>query len=163
MEMLRRSRRLSSWLIIVAASLGILVSPLLAAGTLDVVATFQQANLQLDVATYLQEPEGVGLLGIKAGSARISFAFKSDTWSKLTDLVAKAARAQSTGSNWTVTGAMTETETSDISHLVVSAGPGIRFALSSPKKAGLTYVLATSDIPRFQQALARVKAFLAAH
>jgi hypothetical protein len=161
MEMLRRSRRLSSWLTIVAASLGILVSPLLAKGTLDIVATFQQANLQLDVATFADAEAKIGLLGMKTGSARISYAFTSDTWSKLTDLVAKAARAQSTGGNWTVIGAMTETESDDHSHLVVSAGPGIRFALSSPKKAGLTYVLATGDTPRFQQALGRVKGFFA--
>jgi hypothetical protein len=151
MEMLRRSRRLSSWLTIVAASLGILVSPLLAKGTLDIVTKFEQANLELDLATF-SEPEGkAGLLGLKAGSERVSYAFNSAEWAKLTNLVAKAARAQSTGSNWTIIGAMTETGTSDISHLVVSAGPGIRFALGSPKKASLTYVLATSDIPRFQR------------
>jgi hypothetical protein len=163
MDMLQRSRRLSSWLAIVAASLGILVSPLLAKGTLDVVAKFEQANLELDVATYLEGAERVGLLGLRGGSERNSYAFTSAEWATLTGLVAKATRAQSTGSNWTVIGAMTETGVSDIGHLVVSAGPGVRFALNTPKKASLTYVLATSDIPRFQQGLARVKAFLAAH
>ena len=125
MEMLLRSRRLSSWLTIVAASLGILVSPLLAKGTLDIVATFQQPNLQLDLATYADGEAKIGLLGMKA--------------------------------------AITETGTDDPVHLVVSAGPGIRFALNSPTKAGLTYVLATGDTPRFQQGLARVTGVLAAH
>jgi hypothetical protein len=75
MDMLQRSRRLSSWLAIVAASLGILVSPLLAKGTLDVVAKFEQANLELDVATYLEGAERVGLLGLRGGSERNSYAF----------------------------------------------------------------------------------------
>jgi hypothetical protein len=163
MEMLQRSRRLSFWLTIVAVSLGLLVSPLLAKGTLDIVAKFEQANLELDVATFVEAEGKAGLLGLRAGTERNSFAFGPAEWAKLTALVAKAARAQSTAGNWTVVGTMTETETSDISHLVVSAGPGIRFALSSPKKASLTYVLATGDIPRLQQGLARVKEFLAVH
>ena len=55
---------------------------------------------------------------------------------------------------------VSETDTADVSHLVISAGPGIRFALNSPKGAALTYVLPKSDIPRFQQALIRVKDYL---
>jgi len=55
---------------------------------------------------------------------------------------------------------MTETETSDVSHLVISAGPGIRFALNSQKGASLTYILAKSDIARLQQSLARVHQYL---
>jgi hypothetical protein len=58
---------------------------------------------------------------------------------------------------------MTEMATSDVSHLVVSVGAGIRFGLTSPKTASFTHVLAETDIPRFQQALGRVKDYLAAH
>lgn len=83
-------------------------------------------------------------------------------WANLIDLIAKATKAQSTGKTWTVIGELTETETSDVSHLVISAGPGIRFALNSPQGASLTYMLAKSDIPRLQQALGQVRQFLAA-
>jgi hypothetical protein len=162
MEMLQRSRRPSSCLVIVAASLAMLVSPLVAKGTLDVVAKFQ-AIYELKVATYLDGTGRVGLLGMKGEAENISYAFNSAEWAKLTGLVAKAARAQSTGGNWTVIGTMSETGTDDVSHLVVSAGPGIRFVLSSPKKAAHTCVLAAGDIPRFQQALAQVKGFLGPH
>ena len=77
-------------------------------------------------------------------------------------LVANAAKAKSAGNKWTVVGAISETGTSDVSHLVVSADPGVRFALNSPKGAGLTYVLPKSDIVRLQQAMGQVQQFLAA-
>jgi len=73
------------------------------------------------------------------------------------DLTAKAAKAQSSATAWTVMGEITEADAADVSHLVISAGPGIRFALNSPKGAALTCVLPESDIPRFQQALVRVE------
>ena len=158
-------RWLSTGLIILAASLALLISPLLAAGKLDVVAKFQHTNLELDVATFTeQEPKTskVGLLGLAAGTVRNSFAFNAQEWPKLIAAVAKAAKTQSAGNNWTVVAELTEVGTSDVSHLVVSAGPGIRFALNSQKGASLTYVIAESDIPRLQQGLIRVRQYLAA-
>jgi hypothetical protein len=158
-------RWLSTGLIILAASLALSISPLLAAGKLDVVAKFQQANLELDVATYTEtesKPSKVGLLGLAAGTFRNSFAFNAQEWPNLIAAVAKAAKAQSAGNNWTVVAKLTETGTTDVSHLVVSAGPGIRFALNSQKGASLTYVIAKSDIPRLQQGLIRVRQYFAA-
>jgi len=159
------SRRFSCGLLVVAASLALLASPLLAKGTLDIIEKFQQADTELDVATYTEpdkQPSRIGLLGLKLGTVRNSFAYNLDEWQTLIDLTAKAAKAQSGGGNWTVIGAMTEKGTTDVSHLVIAAGPGIRFALNSPAGASLTYVLASGDIPRFEQALGRVKAFVAA-
>jgi hypothetical protein len=158
-----RLRWLSSGLIVLVASLGLLISPLLAKGTLDIIAKFQQSTFELAVATYTDpdaKPGKVGLVGLTAGQVKNSFAFDGPQWSKLIDLIAKAEKAQSTGKTWTVTGEMTETETSDVSHLVISAGPGIRFALNSQKGASLTYILAKSDIAQLQQALARVHQYL---
>jgi hypothetical protein len=128
------------------------------------VEKFRTGDLGLDVATYTDPevaPYRVGLIGMVSGSVRNSFAFRADEWTRLIALAAQAAQPQSSGA-WRVVGEMTETGTSDVGHLVVSAGPGIRFALSSPKGAALTYVVARSDIPRFQQALGKVKAYLAA-
>jgi len=59
-----------------------------------------------------------------------------------------------------VIGELAETRTSDRSHIVISAGPGIRFAFNSPKEASVTYVLPRKDIPAFQNALEKVRAFL---
>jgi hypothetical protein len=160
-----RLRWLSSGLIVLVASLALMVSPLLAKGTLDVIAKFQQSTFELAVATYTDadaKPGKVGLVGLTAGQVKNSFAFDAPQWANLIDLIAKATKAQSTGKTWTVIGELTETETSDVSHLVISAGPGIRFALNSPQGASLTYMLAKSDIPRLQQALGRVRQFLAA-
>jgi len=55
---------------------------------------------------------------------------------------------------------MTETETSDVSHLTVSAGRGIKFVISSSKRGTATYVLSRDDIAGFEDALYRVKDFL---
>jgi len=145
--------------------LPLMVLPALAEGQLDMVAKFQQASFELDVATYT-DPElkpredRVALLGLADGKTRNSFAFRIVEWSKLIDLTAAAARAQSSGGNWTVIGEMTEVGTSDASHLVISAGTGIRFALNSRKGPALTYVLASGDFARFQQALNQVKTYL---
>jgi hypothetical protein len=159
-------RRLSSVLIILAASLGLLTSPLLAAGKLEFVEKFKQGRLELNVATYT-EPDAstgklgkIGLLALAAGTLRNSFASDGPQWPKLIALIDKAAKAQSAGNKWTVVGEISETGTSDVSHLVVSAGPGIRFALNSPQGASLSYVLPRSDIARLQQAMGQVRQFL---
>ena len=101
-----RHARWSGYFIMVA---GLLVSPLalLAKGKLDYIAKFQQATFGLDVATYTDpdaKPDRIGLLGLAAGTLRNSFAFRSDEWPKLIDLTAKAAKAQSPGTAWTVMG-----------------------------------------------------------
>jgi hypothetical protein len=163
-----RIRRLSSSLVILVVGLVLLTSPLLAAGKLDFVAKFKQGSLELNVATYTERNsttgklDKVGLLALAAGTLRNSFASDGPQWPQLIALVAKAAKAQSAGNKWTVVGAISETGTSDVSHLVVSAGPGIRFALNSPKGASLPYELPKSDIGRLQQAMAQVRQFLAA-
>ena len=55
---------------------------------------------------------------------------------------------------------MTETETSDVSHLTLSAGRGVKFVISSSKKGTVTYALSKDDIAGFEKALDRVKDFL---
>jgi hypothetical protein len=50
--------------------------------------------------------------------------------------------------------------TTDVSVLTVSAGPGVKFAVTSLKGVSITYVLANADVARFEKALFRVKDFL---
>jgi hypothetical protein len=141
-----------------ATAFCLIAAPLLAENKLDIVEKFRTGSLALAVATF---GPNVGLLELGAGSQENSFAFSPEEWQTLIDLVAKAAN-QSSGSNWSVVGDMTETNTRDVSHLVVSAGPGIRFALNSPKCPSLAYAIAKSGISRLQQALGKVRAFFEA-
>jgi hypothetical protein len=147
-------------LVALATAFCLIAAPLLAEDKLDFVEKFRAGSLELGVATYGPK-DRVGLLGLRDGSQENSFAFSPEEWQTFIDLVAKAA-SQSAGSNWSVVGDMTETNTRDVSRLVISAGPGIRFAVNSPKGPSLTYVIGDSDISRLQQALSRVRAFLAA-
>ena len=100
-----------------------------------------------------------GLLTILNPPLQISFAFGLDRTDALIGLWAKAAKAQS--ATWKKVGSMKETGTQDISELTVSAGPGVRFVITSPQRGAVTYNLASTDMAAFRQALSRVKDFLA--
>jgi hypothetical protein len=135
-----------------------------ATGRLDVVAKFQQPSLELDVATYIdpaiEAPTGkVGLLGLASGSVRNSFALHGEEWGALTVLWAKATRMQSR--NWRTVGTLTEKGSGDVSRLTILAGLGVRIVVTSAKGAGLTYVIAKADMPRFGAAINQVKEMLA--
>lgn len=138
------------------------VSPLQAEGKLKTVDKFTSDKAEMIVATFY-DPDAddaaarVGLIGIGAPK-RNSFAFDSAEWAKLIALCEKAAAVQAAA--WTSVGTMRETGTSDVSRLVISAGPGVRFVISSPKGLTVTYVLRKEDAPRFQKALLDVRDFL---
>jgi hypothetical protein len=112
---------------------------------------------ELDVATYTDEGNKIALLGI-AGTKRISMAFSKQEWVPLINLWTKAKNTQSAA--WTVIGTMKETGTEDPSRLTMSAGPGVRFAISTPKKGTMIYTLPTADAARFERALLGVKDYL---
>src|SRR5258708_3071049 len=85
----------------------------------------------------------VTFLGI-ATPSRTSFSFRLEEWLSLIDLWRKAVKAQS--GSWKVVGSMAEMETSDVSHLTVSAGPGVKFVISAPQKNTVTYLLSKDDM-----------------
>ena len=157
-------------MIVLTVSVSLFVPPLQAGMQLDIVGKFQDADLELDVATVFDsEVEAsrskVALLGIVTPSRpgiatplRNSFSFRLDGWLSLIVLWTKAVKAQS--DSWKFVGSMTETESSDVSHLTVSAGRGVKFVISSPKKGTATYVLSRDDIAGFEKVLHRVKDFL---
>ncbi len=157
------SRRLFRVLgLLTAFTLAIFASPLRAEGKLKTVEKFASDKAEMIVATFY-DPDAddskarVGLIGIGAPK-RNSFAFDGDEWVRLIALCEKAIAVQS--ATWSSVGTMTESGTSDVSKLVVSAGPGVRFVISSPKGLTVTYVLQKSDAPRFQKALVQVRDFL---
>jgi hypothetical protein len=141
---------------------GAVLPPALAKGQLEVLAKFQNANLELDVATYV-DPEAdaaaskVGLLGFSSGAVRNSVALHADDWGALIALWAKAVRAQSR--NWRTVGSLAEKGASDPAKLTLSAGPSIKVTISSPKGASASYTLAKADVGRFEAALNQVKDF----
>jgi hypothetical protein len=148
-------------IMVLTVSLSVLTAPLQARVQLDIVAKFRNAGMELDVVTVVDwEVEAakskVALLGI-ATPSRSSFSFRREDWLLLIDLWSKAVKAQS--DSWKIIGSMKETETSDASLLTISAGPGIKFVIDSPRKGLVTYVLSKDDLARFAGALYRVKEF----
>jgi hypothetical protein len=137
-------------------------SPLRAEGKLAVVERFADRNTVLAVAhfTVAGAPTAkgkVGLLTIATPDAN-SFAFNLAEWKSLIALCDRAAKVQS--EKWTVVGTMTETGTSDVSHLTVSSGPGVNFVITSSKGGTVAHVLPEAEFSRFQKALRKVQDYL---
>jgi hypothetical protein len=146
--------------LVVAPGLG--TSPVRAEGKLAVVEKFADSNTELMVAHYTDpaapaDKGKVGLLAI-ATPKRNSFAFNLAEWKSLIALTNRATKIQS--ATWTVVGTMTETGTSDVSHLTVSAGPAVNFVISSAKGDTVAYVLSEAEFSRFQKALRDVQDYL---
>jgi hypothetical protein len=148
-------------IIVLTVGFSILTSPLQAGVQLDMIAEFRNTGVELDVVTIVDSDveaskSKVALLGITR-PLRSSFSFRLNEWLSLIDLWLKAVKAQS--NSWQLIGTMTETETSDVSHLTVSAGPGVKFVISSSQKGIVTFVLSKDDIGGFEKALYQVKEF----
>ena len=163
MHMSRLVRTTLYGLLIVLAVDFSVFSPLQARVQLDIVAKFRNAELELDLVTVFDSEvdaskSKVALLGI-ATPVRSSFSFRRAEWLSLIELWTKAVKAQS--DSWKVVGSMTETETSDVSHLTISAGPGVKFVIRSFQKGTVIFVLSRDDMARFESSLYRVKEFLA--
>ncbi len=154
---------LSAIAALLIASLAVMASPVRAEGKLEIVETLTKGNTRLTVAHYTdpsaaKSKSKVGLIGIASPGSN-SFAFNQAEWAQLIELCEKAIRTKSAG--WTRVGAMTETETEDVSRLTVSAGPGISFVISSPKAGTVSYIVPEADLPRLRKGLRQVKDYLA--
>ena len=163
MHMSRLVRATRYGLLIVLAVGVSAFSPVEARVQLDIVAKFRNAEFELDLVTIFDSEvdaskSKLALLGI-ATPVRSSFSFRRAEWLSLMELWTKAVKAQS--DSWKVVGSMTETETSDVSHLTISAGSGVKFVISSFQRGTVIFVLSRDDMARFESALYRVKEFLA--
>src|SRR5262245_11957902 len=151
-------RAVRTLIIMLMASILALTGPLHARIQLDIVEKFWNGDVELDVVTIVDSDveaskSKVALLGITKPS-RSSFSFRSAEWLLLIDLWSKVVKAQS--NSWRIIGSMAETETLHASYLTVSAGPGVRFVISSTQKGTATFVLPREDMARFESALQRV-------
>ena len=147
----------------VAIGLALLAGPALAEGKLNMLGKFVNADTEVDIATYSQlndkgVEERVGLIGIRNGERRNSAAFDGKEWPTFVGLYHRAEHAQS--DTWRYIGDYTETGTADVSHLKVSAGPGVRFIVESPAKGAFTSDLQRSDLAAFDAAVDKVAAYL---
>ena len=147
--------------IVLTAGILVLAGPLQARIQLDIVAKFWNGDVELDVVTVVDSDveaskSKVALLGITK-PLRSSFSFRLEEWLLLIDLWSKAVKAQS--GSWRVIGSMTETETLNASYFTMSAGPGVKFVISSSQKGTATFVLSKDDMAGFERVLHRVKDF----
>jgi hypothetical protein len=154
--------RRSLFYVLLVFGLALATSPLWAEGKFAVIEKFANGNTELMVAHYTDPgaPGGKGKVGLLtiATPSRNSFAFNQLEWDRLIELYNKAAKVNS--ATWTVVGTMTETGTSDVSHLTVSAGPGINFVITSRKDGTVAHTLLKADFSRLQKALREVKDYL---
>ena len=146
-----------------ALGLVLFAAPALAAGKFEYAGKFDYGSTEVDLGKYVDTNDAgvesrVGLVGVRVGTSKNSAAFDSGEWPTLLDLWAKAQTLQS--DTWVYVGDFTETGPSDVSHLKVDAGPGVRIIIESPAKGAFTVEIKRSDMPSFSAALLEVKAFL---
>lgn len=159
--------RLSGGPIVAALAfvLTLVASPLRAAdGQFIVVEKFGEGHSGLIVAHYTasnveRSKSKVGVITI-ASPGENAFAFNLAEWRQLIALCNKAIASESTG--WALVGSMSETGTTDVSHLTLSSGPGLRFVIASPKDGEVSYVLQKNDLSRLKSGLRAVEVYLAA-
>lgn len=128
-------------------------------GKLDVLGKFPATIFtgELDVATYTENSERVGLLGI-AKDKRVSFAFHPQEWDSLVQLFHKAEPVQ--GASWQFVGTVKEVGTKDPTLLIVTAETsGIRFTMETAE-GSFAVVLSRSDFDRFDANLRQVATYL---
>ena len=147
--------------LVIGLSLG--AAPTAQAGNLNVRGRFVNAGVELDVATYAAPndkgvEERVLLLGIKSAGHAISIAVERTEAHTLQALWNQAESQQS--DEWRYVGDFTETGTRDVSHLKVSAGPGVRYIIESPAKGASTADLSRSDMKAFGSALDEAVAYV---
>jgi hypothetical protein len=127
-------------------------APAQAAGNLVVVSAFTNSGEELDVATYTEGSQTVGLVGMKgANDLRVSITFNKKELATFIALVQRAIEIRSDG--WKQAGSFSETETKSPSHIIVYGGPSLQFSLSDPSVGSLDFTLNAGDISGFVAAL----------
>jgi len=149
----------------VALSLAFCAQPVSAQaqGGLHYLGKFVNSDSELHVMTYSKVTdkglEGrIFLLGIQSNTRRNSVAFGPGDFPAFLRLWQSALKQQS--DTWQPVGDYVEHGTKDVSHLKVSAGPGIRFVIESPARGAFTSELQPSNYDAFGSALETANLFL---
>lgn len=130
-----------------------------AEGKLNIIAKFPASAFggELDVATFTENAEKVGLLGIMRDK-RVSFAFHPNEWDSLIQLFHKAEPVQS--ASWQFVGTLKEVGTKDPTLLLVTAGPGVMFTMETAE-GSFAVVVNKNDFERLDASLRETDTFLA--
>jgi hypothetical protein len=99
----------------------------------------------------------VGLIGISLAK-KASYAASKGEWDAFIKLWERAELTNSTTTQFV--GSIKETETTDPTLVLVTAGPGVRFTLETAK-GSFSYLLAKSDYDKFDAGLRQVAKYLA--
>ncbi|MGD0864348.1 MAG: hypothetical protein ABSA49_02205 [Rhizomicrobium sp.] len=114
-----------------------------------------QGCLEIGVSKGAMTDDQFGIVKITAQGKANGLVLERDEWSAVSELWSKAEHAQS--GNWRVVGEVHDTQTSDPSRLVLTAGKqGVRFVISSPHDQTMTFDLAPGNFSRFDAAVAKV-------
>jgi hypothetical protein len=127
------------------------------AGKLEYVATFGSEGNQLNVATYTQDTNKVGLIGI-ALAKKASYAASRSEWDNFIKLWDTASQTNSATTQFI--GSIKETETTDPTLLLITAGTGVRITLETAN-GSFSYLLPKSDYAKFEAGLRQVAKYLA--
>lgn len=138
-------------------------APASAEGKAEQIGAFANADTEIDIYTYADvDDKGtevrVAAIKVQNGQGNNVAAFDADDWPDFVSLIHKAEASQS--SNWQPIGEFVETGTTDVSHVRVSAGPGIRLVVESPAGGAFTAELPASRFVEFEAALSRISDFL---
>ncbi len=126
------------------------------AGKLEYIATFTSSAGELNIATYTEDNDKVGLLGITLAK-KASYSASRGEWDSFIKLWDKAAQTNSTTSQFI--GSIKETETTDPTLVLVTAGPGVRITLETAN-GSFSYLLAKSDYDKFDAGIRQVAKYL---
>jgi hypothetical protein len=129
-----------------------------AQGKLDRIGRFPSLTGELQVSTYVEGNDRVGLLGIwRDQPPRAATAFRTGGWEALLQLWAKARTVRY--KSWEHVGIYKEVGTTDPTLLTVTAGPGIRITMETEDGA-FSAVLRPEDYDVFEMKLQQVRQFL---
>jgi hypothetical protein len=127
------------------------------AGKLDYIAKFASNGAELNVATYTEDSSRVALLGITLGK-KASYAATGSEWDSFIKLWDKAVQTNSPTTQFI--GSIKETETTDPTLVLITAGPGIRITLETAN-GSFSYLLEKSDYDKFGAGIRQVAKYLA--
>lgn len=117
------------WAVVLAAALSCAPSRACFGAGMEILASFAGGDAKLEMVTFTKATETIGMLGIKAAK-KISFGVRKPLWLKVLALAEEAGKVES--KKWTFVGSLTESDTTNPSHLVVYAGPAVQFVITDP-------------------------------
>lgn len=144
---------------IIAVLLLLHSAPVQAAGQLDVVGKFFANGVELDIATYTEGTQKVGLIGIATTTQRASVAFSPGEWDSFVNLWQNAAKLES--DSWQLIGSFKEPNTKEQDLLIVTAGLGVQFTIMNRTSGTSSFVLAKSDFGTLDAKVRQVTEYLA--